>query len=178
VRESDYDKMVRLMRYKDDEEMAHQLAVKLRNTPEGIDAAIDDLSVSGGRSKGLGSWMLITSSLATNVEPKLKTIAASPRETLNRRVAALWILWLRTYDLVYLEQLFEIVKAPGDFVVGYGRRYLQKSLSAEADDIRTKLDIPERQPLTLTTEEFKQLIRRRGVMYRESDKRADELIPK
>jgi hypothetical protein len=167
MRESDYDKMVRLMRYKDDRETAYRLAEKLRNTPEGVDAAVADLSVSGGRSRGLGSWILITSSLAGEVEPKLKAIAASPRDPLNRRVEAVWILWLRTNDLVYLQQLFDLVKSPDGFGIAHGRGYLRKSFIETADDIRAKLDVGEGQQLPLTMEEFKQLIRKPGVIFRE-----------
>src|SRR5437879_164598 len=96
ARPNDYDRMVYLLKYKDDLEAAHRLAHQLRNTPEGIKAAISDLSVSGGRSRGLGSWILVTSSLTTNVELQLNVIAGAPLESMNRRVEALWILWQRT----------------------------------------------------------------------------------
>lgn len=167
-----FERMVYLHRYADDRNTASLLAEKLRNTPEGIDAAIRDLSVSGGRSQGLSSWMLITSSLAANVEPKLKAIAASPKEPLNRRVEAVWILWLRTNDLVYLQELFDLVKSADGFGIAHGRGYLRKSCTEAADDVRTKLDVGENQPLPLTMEEFKQLIRRPGVILSNSVQRA------
>ena len=161
--------MVFASRYKDDHSTASRLAEKLRNTPEGIDAAIADLSVSGGRSQGLGAWMLTTSALGTNVEPKLKQIASSSIEPLNRRVEAVWIMWLRTSDLNYLEELFVLVRQPGDTATGYGRRYLQKCFIPGAEYIRSKLDVSEHQPLSLTREEFKRLVREPGVIFHESN---------
>ena len=168
-KKSDYDRMVNAARYENDHETASRLAKQLRETPEGIEAAISDLSVTGGRSKGMGSWMLITSSLATNVEVKLKGVLNSPQAGLSKRIEALWILWLRTHDLAYLELMFDLVHTPGDMVVGYGRCYLQKCFVAEADEIRSQLDVPENLPLSLTRDRFRQTLRKPGVLFHEPD---------
>jgi hypothetical protein len=152
---------------KDDPEMATRLAESIKDDPEAVSAALNDFDVFGGSNRGLSSWIL-TCSKAEEVEPRLRHVATSTVEPIERRLEALSILWLRTgqTNLTLLDDMFLLVKPAGQPVVGHGRHILVTYLADEAADVRDALRAPASQPIRVSPDEFSRAIRRAGATYR------------
>jgi hypothetical protein len=141
---------------------AGQIALRLSATTNGVRLAIRDLTILGGANRGLNKWILVWSPLTNMVVPELSGIVVDRNAFIGRRIEAAWILWLRTADHAYLDQVFHLVRLPGGHIVGDGRRYLMSALGDAADELRQELEVPPDQVVPVNEEDFKALIRKPG----------------
>lgn len=167
---SSFDRLVFEVRYGEDHDVIERVARNLRTKPRAIDAALEDISLYGGNSRWAGSWILMTSPLSANIEPKLRAIAASPDQPLYRRVEALRILWVRTGDPACVHAWYELVRLPAERRgVGLGRTHLAicfsgSFMATNQAMIKQIVDVPETEPLPMTMEEFKRLTENPGAL--------------
>lgn len=168
--QSRFDKMVYLKKHLDRRNDAYALAAEIRETPEGVDSALEDMRVTGGRSGGLASWILLTSSLTNLVEEGLTAVVKSRKEPDERRIEALRLLWLRTTDPRFLEDMYEMVRLPGGLAVEFGRSYLAKSLSMQAAVLKESIQRRADEELPMSQSEFARAIRQPGVLVDTSGK--------
>lgn len=147
----------RLQEARREQARARPLADELSKTSEGMKLALADFNVFGGTTSGWSSWILMESSLTSEVEPELKRIIADPSIDLAESVEAAHIMWIRTRDTIYLEKMFGMVRAPGDLATEWGRRKLGTSMNPER--VVQQLTVPPTEPIKLTLEEFQMVIK-------------------
>lgn len=138
-------------------ETARTIATELSKTPEGVELAIADMSIFGGKTRGWSSWILTNSDLNTLVEGRLKKIAGDLSLATEKRLEAANILWYRTQDVSYLEVVFVMVQPAGNLETEWGRRALSTAIAPE--DIANAITVPASEPISLSLEKFKQLLR-------------------
>ena len=136
---------------------ARPFAEELSKTPEGTRLALEDMDVFGGSTRGWSSWILIESSLATEIEPKLKEIISDQSIDPSKRIEAAHIMWARTKDTIYLEKMFAMVRGPGDQATEWGRRKLATSI--ESEEMAKRLMLPPTEPIQLKDDDFHSLIK-------------------
>jgi len=117
-----------LRRHRKHPAVAAYYAERLRSTRRGVDLALGDLGLFD-TTRGWSSWIVEKTPLSEYVESRLKEVGGSSEPDLNRRIAALLVLWRRTRDSTYLEQCFLAVKDPGGPVVDLGRFRLSSEIS-------------------------------------------------
>lgn len=170
--QSPFEVLLREVRYDEDWESIESKARTLREQPACIVAAIENLTLTGGRSALVSSWVLITSRQTELIELKLEDLASSSTEPLGRRIAAVRVLWARKGRETYVEALFDLVKGPGGREIDMGRYFLVSCFSTNGLEIIQKLAVPSDKPLALTKEEFRGSIMKEGVLQRVSDPQA------
>ena len=141
---------------RDDPAAAMRVARQIKDSKEGVRLAFLDFGLYGGETRGISSWILWQTSLAS-VETELKNVMADRSQDLDRRFEAGWILWLRSNqtDKRMLEQLFEFVREPGTHSTALGRRRLLKTFKPEAEDLQKALKVPASDRVPFTIEKFR-----------------------
>ena len=157
--------LYRLHMYRRDSNRVTQIATDLKDNPKEIKIALRDFSCFGGSNRGMSSWMLTYSSLPS-VNESLERILYDAKERPSRRVEAAWILWWRTNEYVYLQELFQLVKDedyeyPLNPVVQIGRHYLSMTTTNKA--IHDVFALPPSDALPITESAFEDFIRNRQV---------------
>ena len=151
-----------------EDDRARPLAAELAKTSKGVGLALADMNVFGGTTRGWSSWILTETALSAEVEPKLKAILSDRSAEAGRRLEAANIMWTRTGETIYLENLFEMVRNPGDIATEWGRRTLSTSINQ--DELVHKLTVTPAESIVLTSEEFRLLIKEPGTLRSRSDK--------
>jgi hypothetical protein len=140
-----------------DDEASRGPAKWLSRSPCGVRLAVEDISSYGGKTGGWSSSILATSTLNSEVEQSLAPIIRSESAPLDKKVAAIWIMWQRTRSPEYLTTLFRAVQGPGDIPVHHGRLLLWQALQPDADIAETIRDIRQDKGLTVSLEEFQKV---------------------
>jgi len=138
--------------HRKNQEYAQQYAQKLSSTKRGIDLALRDFGVFGGKTRGWSSWILLFSPHQEYVVGRLKGIVADENTDLDRRLEALLILWERTRDDSYLIVCFQAVQNPGPPLVFLVRGRLASAVGCKA------LQVPASERMPIDLEEFKSLL--------------------
>ena len=146
----------KLHRVRRDQDAARPLAETLMKTEQGVQLALDDFDCFGGTTRGWSSW-IIEHTPITNVNERLDSIMGDPAFEESKRISAAWLLWRRTDEDRYLEELFTLVREPGSKPVEMGRNWLA-STSTNAV-MWSQFNVPASQPLTMTTNQFSDAMR-------------------
>ena len=130
--------------------------LELSRTRKGIDLAVADMDIFGGNTRGWSSWILVASESVDLVEPRLKRLMADSAVASEKRMEAANILWLRTRETSYLDELFRMVQRPGNLEVDWGRRRLSKAFVS--DDVKKAITLPASVAIPLSAEKFTELL--------------------
>ena len=129
----------------------------LSRSPCGVRLAVEDISSYGGKTGGWSSGILRASALHKEVEQGLAPIIRSEFAPMDKKVAALWVMWERTRSPEYLIRLFRAVQGPGDIPVHHGRLLLWQALPPDADIAEAIRDTPQDKGLTVSLKEFEKV---------------------
>lgn len=84
-------------------ERAEAIATELSRTNRGVELAVADIDIFGGKTRGWSATILTKSELDTVVERRLNDIVRDSTVPIAKRMEAAIILWYRTKDAAYLE---------------------------------------------------------------------------
>ena len=141
-----------------DAETARPIAEELAEKPKGVALALEDFNVFGGRTRGWSSLILERSSLASLVEPRLKSLVDNPNAPLSGRLEAVHIMWRRTGDVLWLERLFIMVKEPGPQSILNARAKLAGAFAFSLADFRMSICVPHSRPIDMELDAFRTII--------------------
>ena len=130
------------------------IARQLKETPKGIELALEDINCFGGETRGWSSWMIEGSSVP-EIDLKLRKIL-SGEKSLPRRIEAARLLWLRTNESEWLLEWYKLVEKAGPPAIGVGRRLLISAYDCGEEAAR--INVPADVDVTLSSEEFRDLI--------------------
>jgi hypothetical protein len=138
-----------------DTERSRELVEELKNTKKGVELALKDFNCYGGRTQSWSSSILKKSSLSSQVEVSLTEICTNGDEPMSRRVEAAHILWCRTRDIKWFLDIYSFAQKSGGIPVFFARSDLNAMLNLQ---FKEYLNIPRKQDLSLTVEQFSNLI--------------------
>ena len=138
---------------------AEAIATELSKTNRGVELAVADIDIFGGKTRGGSATILTKSELDSVVDPSLKEIVRDSTIAIAKRMEAAIILWYRTKDPVYLETFFVMVQPPGGLEVEWGREVL--STAFVNVDLKEAIKAPSSEPISLSLQDLREKMKDR-----------------
>lgn len=155
---SEFKKLEHSIRFSEDWKDIEISARRLRRDPKAINEAFADFNIWGGKTRFVSSWILMTTELQNEVDPRLKSVMESSKVPIEKRLEAAKIFWIRTGQTSSIWNLFHLTGSPDGIPTKIGRRYLRDCF--RDPEIRRSFDVPEAVPLPQTQAEVQEFIER------------------
>jgi hypothetical protein len=111
------------------EDTARPLAKYLTTRERGVELAMVDMNIFGGRTRGWSSWILTETLLP--IDKDLNAIASNEGEPLSRRFEASIIMYRRSKDLGVMKRCLALAGRPGDLATRQAREILKMELGSD-----------------------------------------------